>query len=126
MPWDLTIARVDQAPLGDVDAVRRAVEAAISGVRFYCEPSGLEKMAAAGIEFPEILRRHLEGSPATTQADFEGEGFSIRFFLGTGPEVERMGAEVRGGGDPLPTLRQLARATGWVVVEDSSGLHVAP
>lgn len=100
MPWELTISRAGQLPLGDIEAVRRAVETAVPGVQFYREPSGLEKIAAAGIEFPDVLLRHLNNSPATIQADFEGEGFSIRFFLGAGPEVERMGAEVRGSGGP--------------------------
>jgi len=126
MPWELTIARADHAPLGDVEAVRRAVEAAIPGIRFYREPGGIEKIAAAGIEFPEALRRHLESSPATTQADYEGDGFSIRLFLGAGPVVESVGAEVRGSGDPAPELRRLAQGTGWVIIEDADGTQVAP
>jgi hypothetical protein len=126
MPRELTIVHADRLPLGDIEAVRRAVETDIPGVRFYREPSGVEKMAAAGIEFPEVLRRHLEGSPAKTQADYEGDGFSIRFFLGTGPEVERMGAEVRGSGDPLPELRRLVAATDWLIIEDAGGTRVAP
>ena len=83
-------------------------------------------MAASGIEFPEVLRRHFESSPATTQADYEGEGFSLRLFLGSGPAVESVGAEVRGSGDPLPDLRRLAEATGWVITEDTGGSQVAP
>ena len=125
MPWELTIARIDHSPLGDVASVRQVIEAALLGVQFYREPSGAEKMAAAGIEFPEVLRRHLEGAPATIQADYEGEGFSIRFFLGTGPDVELINAEVRGGGDPLPKLQRLAAVTGWVIHE-AGGSQVAP
>jgi hypothetical protein len=125
MPWDLTIARADRSPLGEIASVRQAVESALPDVRFYREPSGVEKIAAAGIEFPEVLRRHLQSSPATTQADYEGEGFSIRLYLGAGPDVERMDAEIRGSGDPLPALHRLAEATGWVVLE-ASGWQVVP
>lgn len=116
MPWELTIARPDRLPLGDLAFVRNAVELAMPGVRFFLEPGGLEKMAASGIEFPEVLRRHLEDSPATVQGDYEGEGYSVRFFLGAGPEVEDMGAEVRGSGDPMPELCRLAKANGWAIL----------
>jgi hypothetical protein len=57
-----------------------------------------------------------KASPATTQADYEDEGYSIRFFLGAGPGIERMDAEVRGGGDPLPALRRLAEINDWMVL----------
>jgi hypothetical protein len=125
MSWEITIARPDGLPLGDIASVRRAVESAMPGVRFFRDPSGREKMAAAGVGFPEVLRRHLESAPATTQADYEGEGFSIRFFLGIGPGVERMDAEVRGGGDALPELCHLAEVNGWVVL-GANGSQVAP
>ena len=127
MPWDLTIMRADRSPLGDIPSVRQAVEAALPGVEFYREPSGAEKIAAAGslgIEFPEVLRRHLENSPAKTQADYESQGFSIRLYLGAGPGVERIDAEVRGSGDPLPALHHLAMVTGWVILE-AGGPQVA-
>lgn len=74
---------------------------------------------------PGEIARHLENSPATTQADYEGERFSIRFFLGAGPGVERVDAEVRGDGDPMPELRRLAEATGWVIME-AGGSRGAP
>ncbi len=125
MPREITIARRDGSPLGDAASVRHAVESALPGVRFFRDPSGSEKIAASGIEFPEALRRHLEGAPATAQADYEGEGYSIRFFLGAGPEVERMDGEVRGDGDPGPELCRLADLNGWVVL-DADGTQVAP
>lgn len=79
MPWELTISREDQDSLGDLESLQKAIESAIPGVEFYREPSGLEKMAAAGIEFPEVMRAFLETAPATVQAEFEGDGFSMRF-----------------------------------------------
>ena len=72
-------------------------------------------MAAAGIEFPGALRRHFEDTPSTTLADYEGEGYSIRFFLGDGPAVERLDAEVRGG-DPLFELSRLLWDNDWVIL----------
>jgi hypothetical protein len=125
MPWEIAIVRPDRLPLGDVASVRHAVESEMPGVQFFRDPSGLEKMTAAGVAFPEVLRRHLEGAPATTQADYEGQGYSIRFFLGAGPGVERMDAEVRGDGDPLSELRRLAEKNSWVILE-AGGSRMAP
>jgi hypothetical protein len=125
MPREITIVRRDGSPLGDIASGRGAVESALPGVRFFRDPSGLEKMAASGIEFPEALRHHLEGAPATTQADYEGKGYSIRFFLGAGPGIERLDGEVRGDGDPGPELCRLADLNGWMVL-DADGSQVAP
>lgn len=116
MPWEVTIGREDQNSLGELEAVQKAIESAIPGVEFYREPSGLEKMTASGIEFPEVLRSFLETAPATVQADFEGDGFSMRLYLGTGPVVQNIGLEVRGSGDPMPCLQKLTSETGWRII----------
>lgn len=112
----MTIRRDDEDSLGDLESVQKAVESAIPVIEFYREPSSLEKMAAAGIEFPEVLRAFLETAAATIQADFEGDGFSMRFYLGTGPFVQSIGVEIRGSGDPMPYLWRLASQTGWRII----------
>lgn len=126
MPWDVTIRKPDRTPLGTIRAVQEGLRAGFPQVHFYREPSGREKMAAVDFEFPEVLRRHLDNSPATTQGDLEGDGFSIRFFLGAEEPVERVDAEIRGDtAAAILSLERLAQVTGWRILETSSGLVVA-
>lgn len=83
MPWEITIRRHDGAPLGDLESVRQQITSALPAMQFYREPSGVEKIAAAraaGIEFPEIIRQHMEKRPATDQAAFETYELSVRMY----------------------------------------------
>jgi hypothetical protein len=124
LPWEVTIRRPDGAPLGDYSAVRQQISAVLPGIQFRRLPSGQEKIAdarAIGIEFPEVLRQHLEQQPAVEQAEFEGDGFSIQLYgFGSCP-LAAFHAELRGDGDPVPVLRALCVPNGWIAVDDSSG-----
>jgi hypothetical protein len=127
MPWGITIRRADGAPLGDLATVRQHIAAALPAMQFYREPSGPEKIAiagAAGVEFPDIIRQHLEQRPATEQADFEGAGFSVQLYGFEAQPLTAIHAEIRGGGNPLPVLAALCRPHGWVAVDDASGQPV--
>jgi hypothetical protein len=81
----------------------------------------VEKIAALtdqGVEFPDVLRRQFEETPATKRGDFEGNGFSIRFFLGSGNETATVDAEVRGDTErAYPLLRKIAEENQWVVAQ---------
>src|SRR4051794_16102544 len=91
--------RADKSPLGDRAAGKLLMTLACPALRYTREPSGPEKIAAArvaGVKFPDILRKHLEQQPPTEVADFEGDGFSVRFFLGPEGELAALDAEVRG------------------------------
>src|SRR5687768_951308 len=103
MPWEVTIRRADGEPLGDVPAVRERIEATVAGMRFFQEPSGAERVAAArarGIEFPDSIRQIFEKQPAKVQAVFEGDGLSVLLYGFEAEPLSALHAEVRGAGDP--------------------------
>jgi hypothetical protein len=127
MPWEITIRRADGAPLGDLATVRQQFATVVPAVQFYSEPSGPEKIAAAralGVEFPDVIRKHIEQLPATEKADYEGDGFSVRFYGFDAQPLIAVCAEVRGSGNPLPFLTALCRTKEWVVIDDTSGQPV--
>jgi hypothetical protein len=120
MPWEVVIQSPDNAELGDLAAVRDKMTAALPGIQFYSEPSGPEKLAAArekGIEFPEVIRKHLEQSPATLQADFEAGDFSMQFYGFESQPLRTIRVEVRGNGNPLPVLAALCKPNGWIAID---------
>ena len=124
VPWEITIRRADGAPLCDLAAVRQEIADALPSIQFLREPSGNEKIAAAravGVEFPDIIRHHLENGPATERAEFEGNGFSVVLYGFEAEPLSAIHAEVRGQGNPLPVLAALCRPHGWVAVDDASG-----
>jgi hypothetical protein len=47
MPWEVTIRRAGEEPLGDISTARAGIEAAVPGMQFYQETSGAERIAAA-------------------------------------------------------------------------------
>jgi hypothetical protein len=127
MPWELTIRRADGAPLGDLAGVRQQIAAALPAMQFHRELSGPETIAAAravGVEFPDIIRQHLEQRPATEQAEFEGDGFSVVLYGFEANPLSAIHAEVRGNGNPAPMLAALCRPHEWVAVDDASGQPV--
>ena len=121
MPWEITIRAAHGTPLGERDVVRRHIADAFPGVQFRWEPSGPEKITAfrvAGHEFPDIIREHFERTPSKEQADFEGDEFSVRFYLGVDATLYSIDAEVRGDTKRVfPYLERLVSQSGWVVAE---------
>jgi hypothetical protein len=123
MPWEITIRRADDAPLGDFASVRQQIEFALPPIRFYRQPSGPERIAAAraaGVEFPDVIRKHLEQSPATDEAEFEEEGISIRLYGFEKQPLNAIHAEVRGRGNPGPALTALCRPNEWLAFDDAT------
>ena len=127
MPWEVTIRRADGKPLGDLSSVRQQIAVAVPAMEFYREPSGQEKIAAArvaGIEFPDVIRQHMEEQPATEQSEFEGDGFSVRLYGFNAQPLLEIYAEVRGNGNPVPVLAALCCPHGWVAIDDTNGKPV--
>jgi hypothetical protein len=113
--------------MGDRAAIRQQITSALPAIQFHREASGPDKIAAAraaGWEFPEILRRHLEQRPATERAEFEGEGFSVELYGFEANPLDAIHTNVRGSGDPVPVLAALCRPHGWVAIDDASGQPV--
>jgi hypothetical protein len=120
MPWEVIIQAADGAELGDVRLVREKITTSLPGIEFYMEPSGAEKIAAAramGVEFPDVIRNHLEQRAASLHADFEGDGFSMQFYGFESQPLQTFYVDVRGSGNPLPALAALCRRNGWVAIE---------
>jgi hypothetical protein len=123
VPWEVAIRLPDNADLGEVGMVRDRIAAAVPGIRFYMEPSGPEQLAAAreaGIEFPDVIRQHLEERPATLQGDFEGTEFSMQLYGFESRPLQTIYVEVRGNGNPIPALAALCKPNGWVAVDCAS------
>jgi hypothetical protein len=124
MPWEVTIRRTDSAPLGDLATVRQQIAAALPAMRFHREPSGPEKIAAAraaGVEFPDVIRQHLEQRPATERAEVAGDGVSMVLYGFEAQPLTAVHAEIRGDGNPLPVLAALCRPNAWVAVDHARG-----
>lgn len=127
MPWEVTIRRADGAPLGDLAYVRQQITNALPAIQFYRAPSGLERIAAArakGYEYPDIIREHFEGLPATDRAQFEGDCFSVELYGFQAEPLNEIYANVRGDGNPMPMLAALCRPNEWVAIDDTSGQPV--
>ena len=123
MPWELTIRSSDNTDLGDVATVRDQITAALPTIQFRVEPSGLEKLAmarAAGVEFPDVLRRNMEQCPASLEADFDGGKFLIQFYGFEHQPLQKIYVDVRGNGNPLPALAALCMPNGWLAIDNAS------
>jgi len=119
MGLDTTIKSRDGLPLGNAETVKSAIAAAFPGVKFGVLPSGVEKirvMAERGIEFPEVIRAHLESQPAELGGDFQNDQFSAEFFLGSTEPIEHVDAVLRGQTVASePFLEKLMAMTGWQI-----------
>jgi hypothetical protein len=118
MGLDGTIKRDDGQPLGDIETVQSALALAFPGVQLGMLPSGPDKIRAAaekGIQFPEILRKHLESAPATYGGEYEGPDFSAQFSLGSSRNVEQADLALYGNTTAAePMLEVLKKKYGWI------------
>jgi len=99
MGLDATIRRADGKPLGSLAAVQQALAAAFPGIVLGRLPSGAEKIKAAaarGIVFPDILRQHLETTPAQFGGDYQGPEFSAQFNFGASELVQQVAVVLYG------------------------------
>jgi hypothetical protein len=125
VPWEITIKRSDGGCLGAQADVRAAIERAFPGVQFYREPSGAEKLASlpAGVEMPEFIRSVWAGQGAKLQGDFDGDDYSLRFYLGEegSTALQSVEVEARGASRPaMPLFEALTLATGWIVADNQN------
>jgi hypothetical protein len=124
MPWELTIWSSDGAPLGAVAAVQQQIMSALPDIQFCEVPSGADEIAAAraiGVEFPDIIRKHMEQRPATMQAELVGDGFSIKLYGFESQPIRSLYLDVRGDANPVPALAALCVPNGWVAIDNASG-----
>jgi hypothetical protein len=118
MGLDGTIKRTDGQTLGSVESVQHALTVAFPGIVLGRLPSGADKIRAAaeqGIEFPDILRRHLEASPARHGGDYEGPDFSAQFSLGSADVVKHVDVVLYGTTTASePMFQLLEEQYGWI------------
>lgn len=124
MPWELTLQRSDLQTMDDVETIRRRIEAVVPDVRFYTEPSGLQKLEAAakmGVEFPDVLRRHFENLPAKLYAVYSTEELTITIYGFESQPLTRLHLEIRGDQNPGPVLQSLCECIMCCAVDDQTG-----
>lgn len=125
MPWELTIvnAKDRSKPLGERSDVIARITEALPGVVLQEAPSPDPEMIA---QMPQILREHFM-RPRQLNADFEGGDFSIQFYAENEPQIKALGVEVRGEGNPVPSLAAICEPNGWVAINnaDQTVLDVA-
>ncbi|MFO0848428.1 MAG: hypothetical protein U0871_07720 [Gemmataceae bacterium] len=118
MGLDATIKRSDGQPLGKLASVQEALALAFPGIVFGRLPSGSEKIQEAakmGVVFPDIIRQHLESSPAKYNGEYEGPDFFAEFVLGSEDVVQQVDVVLRGTTQAAePMLTFLEERFGWV------------
>jgi hypothetical protein len=93
MGQEFSIARQDRSPIGDPSTVWEAVAVTLPGVHFT----------------PPL------SEPGPRSAYYYGEDFLIMLGLNPSPPFDGIEVQVRGPGDPVPALRRLTEANGWVL-----------
>jgi hypothetical protein len=136
MPWELTVLseQADPAsnsrgwpPLGTGEAVFRRIAACLLSVRWRREPSFIERHQHLPEDHP--IRKFIDGltdeqrawsSRPEFKGLYEGEDFTLEFFCSDGP-IAFLNVDVRGSGNPMPTLAKLCRANAWLLKEAATG-----
>ena len=124
MPWEVSLRRKDDHPLGEVSLVCKGIEAALPETRFYREASGKEKMEAAiarGVDFPDEIRSIFERQPAKTQAHYQVGDLTIVFYGFESEPLQQLHAEIRGDGNPAEALLRVCDQNAWQAIDDSTG-----
>ena len=110
MGLDGTIKRADGKSLGSPDLVQSALSEIFPGVTLKRSLSGLEKIRnaeAQGVIFPAILREHTASSPPTYEGTYDGNDFSIEFYMNVAEVLPEVHVVLRGkttSSDPLFAL----------------------
>jgi hypothetical protein len=136
MPWELTVLSetADPAsdsrhwpPLGTGEAVCRRISACLPDVQWRREPSFIEKHQHLAADHP--IRKFIADMTAEQRAwssrpewrgQYGGAGFTLEFFFADAT-ISFFHIDVRGGGNPMPTLAALCRANGWLLKEAATG-----
>lgn len=127
MAWEVTFQRTDSQALGDVPTIRKSLEAAIPGIQYCAEPSGLQKLEAAakmGVKFPEVLIKHFENLPAKLYAVHSSDNLTITIYGFEAEPLSRLHAEIRGTQNPGPILRTLCQHNSWSALDDQTGFAI--
>ena len=122
MPWTVYIRRNDSTPLGALDAVQNTIRSRLEGTEFWRDPSGADKAKHMPEEHREQFAKLFSHLPADTRGLYESNNLSFEFFLGSSDVVNTITLDVRGNGNPIPILRELACDGDWIIEEPSAGI----
>lgn len=118
MGLDGTIKRLDGKPLGPIAEVQQVLATAFPDIELGRLPSGAEKIQAAkekGIEFPDVIRLHLESAPAQYGGEYEGPEFSAQLYFGPDDIVQQINIVLYGNTTAYdPIAEFLERESGWI------------
>ena len=113
MPWELTITKKTasgETPLGRREEVRTAFSSAYPGIELELPPVPPKELLET---FPPIIRESFANPDLTALVEIGG--CSFEFSCLNSEEIEWIHVDVRGNGDPLPTLAALCGPNGWTV-----------
>lgn len=109
------IRRKDGGELGTLGEVQADISNCLPGVNFWRDPSGAEKAK----RLPEVHREMFAALFGYLLADmlglYEYNDLSFEFFLGSKDTGDEVTVEIRGDGNPLAVLRQVAINSDWQV-----------
>jgi hypothetical protein len=83
MGLSATLSRIDGQPLGSREELVHVFEQHFPGIVFGWTLSGPEKLAIAksrGLEFPPVLREHLEKAPPVLEGDWDGPDGKMKLY----------------------------------------------
>jgi len=115
MPWEVTIINGtpdSRKPLGTRDEVIAALASALPGVALRRPPTPPQEFLDM---MPQAVREAM--TRPKLEADFEHEDYSMQFYAADAPQILSINVEVRGNGDPLPSLRSVCADTSWSVLD---------
>ena len=132
MPWELHIENYRgyapaiftdskrRKPLGRLNDIQKKIKKILPTIVFWKEPTGRQKIHALtqeGLDIPPSLLEHMKHDKGAYMGLFEGDGASFEFVFGYDEEVENILLDVRGSGNPFPTLEALIDGTGWAIYD---------
>jgi hypothetical protein len=115
VPWEIRIVNGSldaPRPLGTREDVIAAFAEALPGVALAPPPAPAPEFVE---QMPPGLREIL--LRPKLEADFAAEDISIQFYADDAPQLDWVGGEVRGDGDPRPALAAICGKRGWSVFD---------
>jgi hypothetical protein len=122
MPWELSAIPADsRESLGTVEQVQSRLRHALPTIKLFRDADGSEKiraMESKGIEVPPFIRDIMLRTGGSYLGLLEGDGWTIEFSLGQDENcISRVAIDVRGSGNPMPSIECLAAIPGWKIID---------
>jgi hypothetical protein len=119
MPLELELRAPNKGVLGPIAEVQKIIGEVLPGIRFWKELSGEQQILQAeakGFTFPKGAREEFMLIRETYRGDYDGPDFSLEFWFGPSDIVDSAYLDVRGRGDAMTCIFELAKKSGWEVI----------